>query len=182
MADIPGNPDELGLFDDWEPSIWSRYTMNDDDKGSFHDEMSEELDKLHDKSVESSPSSNTNIRIIPFGSGDTTSNIIHRISHNNDTNYGHDKLLESGPDSMDELLDGGLLGPTNASNNNGIGPQGNNSMGISAPRFPSHIDIQSDAGKGPNLWKAMNSQQRMNENIKKDKQSLYNNFELNQLP
>jgi hypothetical protein len=178
------NQDELGLFDDWEPAIWSEMDLSSVEDGAFHAEV-------HDKMAIESPTTPINQRSarihLPSDSPSSATIKSNELYEYNSSGNkitragatkpprGHDKFAERLPDSLDELQDIGLL-----NGGKGFGGLQNSSNGISAPQLSSNLHWEYKnwhPGMG-----AMNTQQKMNEEIKKDKTSMYNDFEITNLP
>jgi len=183
----PFNQDELGLFDDWEPAVWSEV----ENRVEFHDEMTEKMDNLagerHEQEEpqeeipqrttervsEVSPTTGNAKSLRELYEYNSTGNLSTRPHA---TKQKHDHFLEKFPDGPDELQDVGLM---NAGSFKGFGGQ-NSSMGINAPVNSSNLHWEYKNWKPGQGLKE--SQSKISEAIKNDKDSMHNDFEIVNLP
>jgi hypothetical protein len=136
------NPDELGLFDDWEPAIWSEVNLDDED----YDEAINTI-TLGSSDSPSTPETQRSVRVrsssdSPAAASKSINEIYEYNSSGNKITRagctkpprGHDKFAETLPDSPDELLDVGLL-----NSGKGFGGLQNSNNGLNAPPLSSNL-------------------------------------------
>jgi len=190
----PFNQDELGLFDDWEPAVWSEI-----EPVAFEDEMTEKMDAIAEKQQNQEneeeeeeeeeeeiiqPTAIEQVTVVSSSPDAKMKSVKEVYEYNSSGNlitrphaigkHKHDKFLDRLPDSPDELQDVGVM---NAGK--GFGYQ-NSSMGITAPVNSSNLHWEYKNWKPGQSIKA--SQDKINEAIKQDKESMHNDFEIVNLP
>jgi len=224
--DQPFNECEVGLFDDWEPAVWSELvprsseldeiitahtteTVSAIHTGEKEEPLNEEIVEEEEESTEFAVESKvphvhvsrgvfsadkgilTDEEFVALQTGPKRN--IHEIYEHNSTGNRvtrdnaistrpHDKFVERMADSMDELQDVGLM------NSGGYGGNNNHLNGLGAPQLTSnmHWEYKNWTPGMPLPVPGSSSKpgkvNRERGENQKDKKSMFDDFELTNLP